>query len=808
MPETRQLGGDISVIVESSRRLANDSGHETWSTLHVLSATLPFVEDLLLALDIEPAAFEAQVSAAVLVLPPMRSPHSPLAGSRPAPEVESLLDAVGATAYEQRAQTISPGRLLLLLSERNDAAGAFLREVRVTGARLAPEVIRAENVARDSTGELAPLPLIIARLGRDLTSEARRGELDPVVGRAHEMGRVVAILSRRMKNTPVLVGEPGVGKTAIVEGLAARVAEGRIPAGFRAQRIFALDLALLVAGAVARGQFEERLRAVIREAEESERRLVIFIDEVHMLVGAGASEGGFDAASLLKPAIARGRVSLIGATTPDAYRRFIEKDTALERRFSPVWVGEPPAQEALEILQGVRHRYEDFHQVTFDDEALAAAVRFSVRYISGRSLPDKAIDLIDEAAATAALRTATAPLSTNGTAPASTPVTEADVARVTATMTGVPVGRILQSERSALLGLEDRIRRRFVGQRRAVEVVAEAIRRNRTGLRTSRGPMGAFLFMGPSGVGKTELARRLAEAVFGSADELLRLDMSEYMERHNVARLFGAPPGYVGYDDAGSLTERVRRRPYQVLLFDEIEKAHPDVLNALLQVLDAGRMTDNHGRSVDFRNTLIIMTSNLGTSDATGQTRESRESAAAEALRTLRPEFRNRIDEVVLFDPLTLAEANSILEIYLAELRDTLGASESDLKVSKAARAALLEEGFNELTGARPLRTTLERQVIGPLSRELLARSWTPGDQIAVRFSNGRYRLQRTPYPASAAGASTSEENEQPILPSDSVLPVSPPPFAAVSLQDALRGPVAAASAVERPAYLERDPGI
>jgi ATP-dependent Clp protease ATP-binding subunit ClpC len=741
MPDTARLSGDVRVIVESSRRLAESASHETWSTMHVLAATLPFLQELLAALEIEPHALEGRLSKALAAQKHTSGPHAPLAGSRPAPEVEGFLDAAVASARERHTRDISAGQVLLSLAQRGDATAGLLRDAGLTPDRIAPAVYRLDALRDRRNDPLPPLPTPVARLGRDLTGLARRGELDPVVGREAETARVIALLSRRMKNSPVLIGEPGVGKTAIVEGLASRIADGRVPSAFHAQRVFALDLGLLVAGSSARGQFEDRLYAVIREAEDSERRLILFIDEVHMLVGAGASEGGFDAASILKPAIARGTLSLIGATTPDAYRRFIEKDSALERRFSPVWVTEPPASDAVRILHGVRERYETFHRIKFDDAALEAAVRLSVRYLTARALPDKAIDLIDEAAAAVGLRSNSGPATSNGLPPR---VTEAEIAQVTATMTGIPLGRILQSERLQLLTIEQRIRRRFVGQERAVELVSEAIRRNRAGLRTSRGPIGAFLFLGPSGVGKTELARRLADAMFGSPEELLRLDMSEYMERHNVARLFGAPPGYVGYDDAGSLTERVRRRPYQVLLFDEIEKAHPDVLNALLQVLDAGRMTDNHGRAVDFRNTVVIMTSNLGTANSPGPTRADREAMAGEAIRVLPPEFRNRIDEVVVFEPLTRVQADRILGIYLEELRAALGTDEAGLRISRAAREALIAEGFDESTGARPLRGALERRVVSGLSRELLRSEWNPGDRLAVGYRSGKFSVKRT----------------------------------------------------------------
>ncbi|MGD9892289.1 MAG: ATP-dependent Clp protease ATP-binding subunit, partial [Dehalococcoidia bacterium] len=617
-----------------------------------------------------------------------------------------------------------------------------------------------------------------------------------VIGRDAEMARILQILNRRMKNNPILIGAAGVGKSAIVEGLAQRIVAGHVPDAVRDRRIVALDLTALVAGTRARGQFEERLQAILSDVERSEGELFLFVDEVHLMVGAGASDGGFDFAGIVKPALARGSLRLIGATTPEEYRRYIERDAALERRLSPVWVAEPSLGETLAILQGLRPRYEEHHGVTIADDALDAAVRLSARYLTGRRLPDKAIDLLDEAASRAVLDHGTVPaalaeldaslraldsaVASNGAHarydPAlrhahrqgmlrwlrsraePTAIGGTEVAALVAAMTGIPVARVLEDEAARLLRLEDQLHQRVIGQDRAVRVLADAVRRARSGLSDPRRPIGSFIFLGPSGVGKTELARALAWALFDDPDALIRLDMSEYMERHNVARLFGAPPGYVGYDDAGSLTEQVRRRPYRVLLFDEIEKAHPDVWSVLLQILDAGRMTDGHGRIVDFRNTVIIMTSNLGTGDE-GDAEHLRrtngaydrawlETQVAQALQTtFRPEFRNRIDDVIVFEPLSEHQLLRIVELQLADLRIALGLRGITLHVTTAARRALAEEGFDPVFGARPLRRVVHREVITPLAAELLRGQARPGDTVEVGHRRNRFRLRVRPAP-------------------------------------------------------------
>ncbi len=634
------------------------------------------------------------------------------------------------------------------------------------------------------------IPNLIA-FGDDLIDQAAAGRFDPVIGRHDEMGRVMQVLTRRLKNNPVLIGPAGVGKTAIVEGLAQRIAAGRVPEAMRRRRIVALDMPGLVAGARARGAFEERLQGILQEVERVQGDIILFVDEVHLIVGAGASEGGFDIAAMIKPSLARGALRLIGATTPEEYRRYIERDAALERRFSPVWVAEPSPAESRAIVRGVRDRYQEYHGVQIGDDAVAAAVRLSARYLPARRLPDKAIDLIDEAAAKAVLLRGVAPDLPDPTTAATgangrlsplhgadrrrmlewldrldgvPTVGEADIAALVAAMTGIPVSRVMEDEATRLLKLEERLHQRIVGQDAAVRLLAGAVRRSRTGLGDPRRPIGSFLFLGPSGVGKTELARALAEALFNDPDALLRLDMSEYMERHNVARLFGAPPGYVGYDDGGSLTELVRRRPFRVVLFDEIEKAHPDVFHVLLQILDAGRLTDGHGQVVDFRNTVIIMTSNLGTGDHQGEQplasislapsdRTGLSEAVAAALqRTFRPEFRNRIDEILVFEPLSERQLHQIINLQLADLRSALRLRGLSIDLTPAARRVIVREGFSPSFGARPLRRALQRFVIDPIAGLLLSESAPSGSRIRVG-SRGRALSLKVILPALAQQA-------------------------------------------------------
>ncbi len=630
------------------------------------------------------------------------------------------------------------------------------------------------------------------RFGRDLTADAAAGRLDPVVGRDDEIDAACEVLGRRTKNNPVLIGDPGVGKTAIAEGIAARVAAGAVPAVLRGVRVVALDLAGMVAGTKYRGEFEERLTAVIDEVVAAEGRIVVFVDELHLVVGAGggAEGGAMDAGSILKPALARGALRLVGATTTEDYRRYIEKDPALERRFEPVVVPEPTEAQTVAVLRGLRSRYESYHGVTLTDGALDAAVALSARYVPDRFLPDKAIDLVDRAAARAGMRTATGDaaagatarqveelrrarevavdsedferaslltrelerLRADGAVPDRRPeITADDIAEIVSRRTGIPVARLGGDERERLLALEEHLHRRVVGQHEAVEAVADAVRAGRAGLGHPGRPVGSFLFLGPSGVGKTELARALAEVLFGSPDRLVRLDMSEYADRSSVARLVGAPPGYLGHDDAGQLTEAVRRTPYCVLLLDEIEKAHTEVTSALLGVLDAGRLTDARGRVVDFRHTIVIMTSNIGSTQllaaaaAGTPLEELREPLTGLARTRFRPEFVNRIDEIALFAPLSAPQLRRITAMMLEETAARLRDQGVTLHAEPDAVELLARRGHRPEHGARPLRRTIGREVERALSRLLLSGELAPGGtvRLAVAGDELDLRVQR-----------------------------------------------------------------
>src|ERR671914_736657 len=626
------------------------------------------------------------------------------------------------------------------------------------------------------------------QVSRDLTQMAREGELDPVIGRAEEIARVVRILSRRTKNNPVLIGEAGVGKTAVAEGLAQRIVSDDIPESLKGKRVLALDVGGLVAGTRFRGDFEERMQQMLKELQQEEKDIILFIDELHTIVGAGGAEGAVNASNMLKPALARGELQVVGATTLDEYRKHVEKDPALERRFQPVLVDEPTVDETVAILFGLRDRYEAHHRVRISDEAIIAAAQLSDRYITDRFLPDKAIDLLDEAAAEVRLRSTVPPVDVKrieeeiaqlerekedavraenyeqaagikqridqlrdeleqqqqgwaGSRESNAPeVTREDIARILEEWTGVPATNIVQEEAERLLNLEAVLHERVVGQEQAVEAVAEAIRRARAGIKDPKRPVGSFIFLGPTGVGKTELARTLAEYLFGEEDAMIRVDMSEFQERHTVSRLVGAPPGYVGYEEAGQLTEAVRRRPYSVVLFDEIEKAHPDVFNTMLQILDDGRLTDAQGRTVNFENTVIIMTSNVGSQHLVSDRQfgftakegvdfRETERRAREALeRSVRPEFLNRVDEIIVFQPLSKEDVLEIVDIMLKRLNKHLESQRVSIEVTPEAKEFLAEEGYDPKFGARPLARAIRRHIENPLSSRIINGEFGPGD--------------------------------------------------------------------------------
>ena len=717
--------------------------------------------------------------------------------------LKAVLDRALADAERRGDAFVGTEHLLLaILEDQTDPAARLLREgglEKETLAQTFDDVRGGRKV--DDAGAETNLK-VLEKYGVDLTAAARAGQLDPVIGREDEVLRLMEVLCRRTKNNPVLIGEPGVGKTAVVEGLAGKIASDDVPDPLKNKRIIALDIGSLVAGSKFRGEFEERVKAIVQEVKAAKGEVILFIDELHTLVGAGGAEGAVDAANMLKPALARGELRCIGATTLDDYRQGIERDPALERRFAPIFVDEPSAEETLEILRGLRERYEQHHQLKISDEAIEAATRLSARYIQDRSLPDKAIDLIDEASAKVRLRAARAQAETpagrlvklqaeedaawqardyeraaelkaerlrieqehpeleKGRPASDLTVGEQDVAEVVAQWTGIPVRSIFSEEAAKLLHLEEALHARVVDQDEAIEAVSDAIRRSRSGLGDPRRPIGSFLFLGPTGVGKTELAKTLAEFLFDDESALLRIDMSEYREGHTVSRLFGSPPGYVGYDQGGQLTEAVRRRPYQVILFDEIEKAHPEVWSALLQILDDGRLTDGQGHTVDFRNTVVIMTSNVGSvhayskrADQLGFGRKpdgnvERDKAIegrlmASLKETFRPEFLNRIDEIIVFHRLAPDKLRLVVEKMLRELRQRLELRGLRIELTEATTDWLVENGFDDEYGARPLRRLIQRKLENVLAKRVLAGEFNPGDLIQVDVEEDQLAFRR-----------------------------------------------------------------
>jgi ATP-dependent Clp protease ATP-binding subunit ClpB len=836
--------------LQQGQELASQRGHQELTPEHLLDALLVQEQGItgaiLRKLGVDPEGVRRAVERALDEQPQVRGSTADIYVGR---RLKDLLDEASRQSKEFKDEYVSSEHLLLaLVAKDHGAATRALKEAGVRKEDLLKALAEIRGTQRVTDPEAEGKYQALAKYTRDLTELARTGKLDPVIGRDEEIRRSMQVLSRRTKNNPVLIGDPGVGKTAIVEGIAQRIASGDVPESLKDKKILALDLGALIAGTKYRGEFEDRLKAVLKEIQAAEGGIILFIDELHTLVGAGGAEGAVDAANMLKPALARGDLRCIGATTLDEYRKYIEKDKALERRFQPVYVGEPSLEDAVAILRGLKERYEVHHGIRIRDAALVAAVRLSHRYISGRQLPDKAIDLIDEAASrlkmqidslpepidqlerrltslaieeqalakekdegsakrlaavsaesaelrervdqmksvwqhekqliselrkikeeveaakteaelaqrrgdlnrAAELRFGRIPELEKAASAKSADlkeaqkhgsflreeVTEEDVAAVVSKWTGIPVDKMLEGEQTRLIHMEDRLHARVVGQDEAVAAVANAVRRARAGLQDPNRPIGSFIFLGPTGVGKTELARALADFLFDDETHMVRIDMSEYMEKHAVSRLIGAPPGYVGYDQGGQLTEAVRRRPYSVVLFDEIEKAHPDVFNTLLQLLDDGRLTDGQGRTVDFRNTVIIMTSNVGShliAEVTSWDREEvRGEVMAELRRTFRPEFLNRVDDIVAFHRLGRGEIDRIVDLQLHRLRKLLHERDLDLELTPEARTFLADHGYDPLYGARPLKRALMRYVQDPLAKRLLAGEFGPGDTILV----------------------------------------------------------------------------
>jgi ATP-dependent Clp protease ATP-binding subunit ClpC len=709
------------------------------------------------------------------------------------PRIRTVLELAQREANALKDEFISTEHIFLaILGERNTPSARILQEFGATRDRVmsAIQSLRGGQKVTDRQAESRYRTL--EKYSRDLTQMAREGRLDPVIGRDNEILRIIQVLSRRTKNNPVLIGEAGVGKTAIVEGLAIKITTNDVPENLLNKRVVALDLGAMIAGSRFRGEFEERLKAAMEEIQRAQGEIILFIDELHTVVGAGSAQGAMDASNMLKPALSRGELQAVGATTLDEYRQYIERDSALERRFAPVFVDEPSVEDTIEMLRGLQARYEAHHKVSYSDEALVAAAKLSYRYVTDRHLPDKAIDLMDEAAAKLRVALYTLPpelkamkqeidqlaldeeeahtvrdyeraaqhraerlrLETEfaehhaawqSDHQLDETVDANDIAEVVANWTGIPVTQMMETEADKLLNMEERLHERIVGQNRAIEVLSDAIRRSRSGLSDPRRPIGSFIFLGSSGVGKTELAKAMAEFLFDDEDALIRVDMSEFREQHTVSRLFGAPPGYIGYEQGGQLTEQVRRRPYSVVLFDEIEKAHPDVWNALLQLLDDGRLTDGQGRVVNFRNTVIVMTSNVGTSfvkrsGALGFMGGHDKDEAADHKRiddalkkTFRPEFINRIDEIIIFEPLSQEDVVEIVNLQMHDVQARLAEQgELTIELTDEAKRWLAEQGYDEDFGARPLKRAIQRFVESPLSVRLLKGEFKPGDRVHI----------------------------------------------------------------------------